>query len=190
MLRFGRILTLVCVVGLVMLGVAVKQRIEVLASGESAVGRIVAFVSGENGYRPQIRFTTAQGRAVTVLARFEWSANDAVRGPDGWPTAVSGYALGDPLRVFYPADRPESAAVDTFMNLWLVHVVIGGVLAAGAVAGGALWWTGVLEDNSARPAPRGRLASRGPPSGHPGSPPPMSPRPVATHAEPADRGRL
>lgn len=58
-------------------------------------------------------FPTAAGRLVKIRQ-----------------TSKSGsplFSLGETVEVLYPKDQPEDGLIDTFMQVWMVHVVSGAV---------------------------------------------------------------
>ncbi|WP_157477507.1 DUF3592 domain-containing protein [Granulicella tundricola] len=77
---------------------------------------------GSVAYRPIFQFTTPDGRKRTGEA-------DA-------GSHTQGYVPGDRIRVVYLADDPYGAQMDSFQQLWLVPVSLGGI---GALLLGLGW---------------------------------------------------
>jgi Protein of unknown function (DUF3592) len=61
--------------------------------------------------RPVFRFTTKEGRTITVVS------NIAQR-PSPW-------TFGDHVRVLYQPSHPENARIDSFAQLWEPQIVLG-----------------------------------------------------------------
>lgn len=73
-------------------------------------------------YRPLIRFSTADGRAVSFLSRLA--------------TNPPAYQIGQQVMVLYDPVHPEAASIDSFVDRWLGVVMWEGVAALCLLAGG------------------------------------------------------
>ena len=67
----------------------------------------------EISYFPKVRFQTASGREVT----FE----------SGMGSSPEAGRIGDTVAVRYRPDQPEAAEIDSFMSLWGVALLSGGL---------------------------------------------------------------
>jgi Protein of unknown function (DUF3592) len=74
---------------------------------------------------PIFRFTAKDGRSYTVTSH-------TGQNPCPW-------RIGDPVRVLYDENHPQSAHVDSFFELWLFPIVFGGLGAACTLFGFALF---------------------------------------------------
>ena len=101
---------LVGVVGIVLLVAAVITSMSIrsfVATAAQADGVVVALVSG--GSHPRLRFTAADGSAVT------FSGNGL----------IFGYAVGQHAPVLYSADSPQtSATLQTPGSLWFAPILL------------------------------------------------------------------
>jgi Protein of unknown function (DUF3592) len=112
--------TIFALVGGAMLLVAGRQlarrrafvRHSAVASG-TIVGLTENRESEEISYFPKVRFQTASGREFTFESEMG-SSPEAGR-------------IGDTVAVRYRPDQPESAEIDSFMSLWGVALLSGGL---------------------------------------------------------------
>lgn len=86
---------------------------QLVAAAETAPGTVVAFErrsskGGSSDY-PVIEFATAAGE----VRRFTTSG-------------AGDYAMGEAVEVLYAADAPANARVNSFMELWLGSLALGG----------------------------------------------------------------
>ncbi|MGW6057490.1 DUF3592 domain-containing protein [Streptomyces sp. NPDC055189] len=119
--------TLFLAIGLILTGVSVSY----LANGERARGTVVSMEwrsDGGSGKRrandgptayPVVQFTAAGGKSRT----FEGSTGSN-------PPA---YDLMEKVEVLYRADSPQDARINSFISLWLLPLIFGGI---GLVIGG------------------------------------------------------
>ena len=112
--------TLFALVGGAMLLVAGRQfarRRAFVRHSAVASGTIVGLTENrereEISYFPKVRFQTASGREVTFESEM---ASGSVAG-----------RIGDTVAVRYRPDQPEAAEIDSFMSLWGVALLSGGL---------------------------------------------------------------
>lgn len=106
-----------CVIGPLLLLVAfdsVMQRVELVRSGLSAQGTVVAkrsTASTRAVYAPVFQFTASDGHTYIV--------SSDVYG------LGSAFRDGQHVRVLYQQAHPESARIDAFAQLWAIPLVFG-----------------------------------------------------------------
>jgi hypothetical protein len=112
--------TLFALVGGAMLIVAGRQfarRRAFVRHSAVASGTIVGLTENrereEISYFPTVRFRTASGREVTFESEMG-SSSEAGR-------------IGDTVAVRYRPDQPEAAEIDSFMSLWGMALLSGGL---------------------------------------------------------------
>lgn len=112
---------------LVSLGTAL-QRTVLVHSGLRADGIVIAkrqMASSRDSYAPVFRFTASDGRA------YEVSSDVYGREAD--------FNFGEHVPVLYPQDRPQSARIDRFAQLWTSSLVFGVVGAGFSVIPALVW---------------------------------------------------
>lgn len=103
-------ISLVGIVLLVIAGYLLSNRLEFLDNALTADGVVSGLNAG--GSHPEIAFTSAQGEQISY--------------PQGG--FIFGYQTGQPVKVYYLAERPaNSAVIDDRMALWATPGVVGGM---------------------------------------------------------------
>lgn len=99
---------------------------------ETAAGVVVDVLAGPavktggaERRTPVVRFTTAEGKEVTVKSARAYSAVP--------------FQEGDSVRVRYPRANPEGAMIDTFFEVWGLGALLSGFGAAFLLAGWLLF---------------------------------------------------
>lgn len=109
-------------VGLGMLGGAVYSFVTTwrfIGGAIAADGVVIALeerwssADGDYTYFPQVAFETEDRR------RFEFTGDTGSR-----PAA---FDIGEPVRVLFDPARPETARIDSFFQLWLLPLILGGL---------------------------------------------------------------
>ncbi|HEX6092835.1 MAG TPA: DUF3592 domain-containing protein [Dongiaceae bacterium] len=109
-------------VGLGMLGGAVYSFVATwrfIGGAIAADGLVIALeerwssADGDYTYFPQVAFETEDRR------RFEFTGDTGSR-----PAA---FDIGEPVRVLFDPARPETARIDSFFQLWLLPLILGGL---------------------------------------------------------------
>ncbi len=110
------------IIGLVLLFIAgnvIKNRIDFLNSSSIADGKVVEIIQGKSSdgnatYRPKISFVDQTGQEITFVS--ELTSN------------VFTYGIGEEVSVLYDKHNPQSAKINTFIQIWfaaLIPLVIG-----------------------------------------------------------------
>jgi|SRR5688572_26422388 len=107
-----------------------RQRV-FLAGSQRAPGRVIGLSAvpdssshSNHDYFPRIRFATPSGREVTFESRL------------GSEQPV--WRVGDEVRVRFPANQPGRAEIDSFLALWGLTALLGGLGTAFLTLGIAL----------------------------------------------------
>lgn len=108
-------------VGLGMLGGAVYSLVTTwrfIGGAIAADGVVIALESrsssdGDYTYHPRVAFETEDRR------RIEFTGDTGSR-----PAA---FDIGEPVRVLFDPARPETARIDSFFQLWLLPLILGGL---------------------------------------------------------------
>jgi hypothetical protein len=109
-------------VGLGMLGGAVYSFVTTwrfIGGAIAAAGVVIALEErwsssdGDYTYYPRVAFETEDRR------RFEFTGDTGSR-----PAA---FDIGEPVRVLFDPARPEAARIDSFFQLWLLPLILGGL---------------------------------------------------------------
>jgi hypothetical protein len=113
--------------------ILVKNQREFRASALQAEGTVVDFAThrsdGKTMYTPVVQFTAADGRAIEI------SGSTSSSSP--------GYERGERVPVFYSANTPEQAQIDSFMENWFGALIISIFGVLGTSIGGALFAFGL-----------------------------------------------
>lgn len=97
---------------------------------ESATGTVTGLIEGRNrkigeppSFAPVVRFEVG-GESREIQSSIY--------------TRPSSYRVGDPVRIIYPPGKPEEARIDSWTEVWLVPLILGGVGSGFAFVGAVL----------------------------------------------------
>ena len=130
LLRFVRIWLFICSGGCLGVGLGFAFYTSYfLSTAAQAAGKVIALnerydqQSGDTQFAPVFSFVGNDGKSYTVTSSIA--------------SNPSGFAVGDQVKVRYLSSNPRGAKIGSFMQLWLVTMVLGiltcthGLLAAG-----------------------------------------------------------
>lgn len=117
-------------------------------NGEQATGVVL---QARDNQKPIIEFRTARGERIRIEGKIS--------------SSPSPYEVGERVRVFYFADEPADALIDTFIERWFVALLFGGFATVFIIVGGVMFgvgrrrtrrWKRLLQDGQRI---QGRIAS-------------------------------
>lgn len=120
------------IIGIGLMGAAVYFALATqsfLATAVTAEGTVLALErsrSGDsNSLRPRVAFTDAEGNRREFVSSVG--------------SSFANFQRGDAVRVFYQPDDPERARIDSFLHLWFLPLLLGGMgLVFSSLGGGIL----------------------------------------------------
>lgn len=136
------VMAIFLLIGLGMLGGAIYLYFDVrhaIAVAAVADGRVIAIEEsrdsdGDYTYYPRVRFHAGTGQQIEFTG-------DVGSNP-------SGFAVGEAVRVCYDPSNPDDARIDTFMQLWFMPLLLGGIGTLFSLMGGGI----VISAMARRPA--------------------------------------
>jgi hypothetical protein len=83
---------------------------------------------GSDTYKPEVKFSTADGREITFTSSFS--------------SRPPAYDVGEAVEVLYLPREPQEARINGFGSLWLGCVILAGLGAVFALIGGSIFLSG------------------------------------------------
>lgn len=108
---------------------------EFVSGARVAQGTVVDLVSSRSSdstWAPVVVFRTAEGREVRFRSEVR--------------SSPPSHSVGETVEVLYRPEQPAKAEINSFMSLWFVTMVLGGIGAVFTLLGGALLF--VREDQA------------------------------------------